>query len=485
MGIRTGEQYVASLRDDRRLFIDGRQVADVTAYAPMRGVIDTIAALHDAQFDPALRDLLTHRSPTTDALVSNTYIAARTEAEFQALAGCFHLRALRTYGLMGRLTDFMSGFLMDLAGALRVLGKDQAAARAQHVVEVCREGDLQVTHALIDPQSDRSTLAAPAEAVHVVERTREGVVVSGCRMLSTLAPVSNVCYVGPYYPRQPGEERYALAFLVAMNAPGLTILGRESFHHGESRFDRPLSSRFDEGDAILIFDRVTVPHDWMIVDGDMEAHNGLLGARPGYTAIQACTRGMIKLRFLTGLATAIARANGRDKTPRFQAAIGELAALVGVADGIRTAAISDCRQRVEALATGRPMPQGDGLTVPAAFGNAAGAAVNFFFPYANTKAADVLRMAAGSGVLAMTQADYANPEIGPLMDRWLIGPGTTAEQRLRLMRLAWDLTGTEFGSRAALYERLYSGDPEANAQRWFRSPVVAECEAMVARLLES
>ena len=172
MGIRTGEQYVASLRDGRRLFIDGRQLEDVTAYAPMRGIIDTIAALHDEQFDPALRDVLTYRSPTTGDPVSNTYLEARTEAEFRALAGCFHLRALRTYGLMGRLTDFMSGFLMDLSAGLRALGKDQAAARAQHVVEVCREGDLQVTHALIDPQSDRSTLAAPAEAVHVVERTR-------------------------------------------------------------------------------------------------------------------------------------------------------------------------------------------------------------------------------------------------------------------------------------------------------------------------
>jgi aromatic ring hydroxylase len=47
------------------------------------------------------------------------------------------------------------------------------------------------------------------------------------------------------------------------------------------------------------------------------------------------------------------------------------------------------------------------------------------------------------------------------------------------------MTGTEFGSRAGLYERLYSGDPEANAQRWFRSPVTKECEALVQRLLES
>ena len=85
--------------------------------------------------------------------------------------------------------------------------------------------------------------------------------------------------------------------------------------------------------------------------------------------------------------------------------------------------------------------------------------------------------------LDVSEADYRDAEIGPLMDRWLVGPAIGAEQRLRLMKLAWDLTGTEFGSRAGLYERLYSGDPEANGQRWFRSPVVAECEAMVTRLL--
>jgi aromatic ring hydroxylase len=484
MGIRTGEQYVASLRDGRRLYIDGRVVTDVTDYAPLRGVIGTIAALHDDQHDPALRDILAHRSPTTDGWVSSTYLEARTEEEFRSLAGCFHLRALRTYGLMGRLTDFMSGFLVDLAAGLRALGKAEAAARARHVMEHCRENDLQVTHALIDPQSDRSTLDGPSEAVRVVERRADGVVVSGCRLLSTLAPVANVCYVGPYYPRKAGEEDFALAFLVEMNAPGLSILGRETFDRGQGTFDRPLSSRFDEGDAVLMFDRVLIPHAWMIVDGDLEAYNGMIGARPGYTAIQACTRSAMKLRFLTGLATAIARANGRDKTARFQAAIGELVALVGVAEGIRTAAVDDCRRRVAAFAEGRLAPKGDGLREPEAFANAAGAAINFFFPYANTKAADVLRMAAGSGVLAMTEADYTNPDIGPLMDRWLVGPSVDARRRLQLMKLAWDLTGTEFGSRAGLYERLYSGDPEANAQRWFRSAVTRECEAMVHRLLE-
>ena len=322
---------------------------------------------------------------------------------------------------MGRLTDFMSAFLVDQAVALRALGKTEAAARAQGMVEHCRENDLQVTHALIDPQSDRSTLDAPSQAVQVVERRADGVVVSGCRMLSTLAPVANECYVGPYYPRKAGEEKFVLAFVVPMNAPGLSILGRESFHRGEDAFDRPLSSRFDEGDAILMFDKVVVPHERMIIDGDLEAYNGMLSARPGYTPIQATIRSTMKLRFLAGVATAIARANGRDKLPRFQAAIGELIALVSVAEGIRAGAIDEGLRRAEAFARGEFKIEGDGLSEPKTIGVCGGAAINFFFPWANTKAADVLRLAAGSGVLGhdrrRLRPSRGRPPDGQVADR--------------------------------------------------------------------
>jgi 4-hydroxyphenylacetate 3-monooxygenase len=483
--IKTGQQYIDSLRDGRTLHIDGKVVTDVTAYAPLQGIIGTIAGLYDDQHDPAFQDILTYRSPGTGDLVSKTYLEARTHDELRQLAGCFHLRALRTFGLMGRLTDFMSGFLVDNVVALRMMGRSEAAARSQAIVDHCRENDVQVTHALIDPQSDRSTLDAPAQAVHVVERTSGGIVVSGCRMLSTLAPVSNECYVGPYYPRKAGEDKYTVAFVIPMNAPGLTTLCRESFHlEGHGTFDRPLSSRFDEGDAILMFDKVFVPNERIVVDGDLEAYNNLLRVRPGYTSIQACTRSTMKLRFLAGMATAIARANGRDKLPRFQAAIGELIALVAIAEGIRSGAIADTLRKIEAFEQGKMGYEGDGLSEAKAIGSPANAAVNFFFPYANTKAADVLRIAAGSGVLAMTEADYAHPDVKPLMDQWLIGPNTDARRRLELVKLAWDMTGTQFGSRAGLYERLYSGDPEINAQRWFMSPITQECEALVEQLLK-
>ncbi len=85
-------------------------------------------------------------------------------------------------------------------------------------------------------------------------------------------------------------------------------------------------SRVDEGHRLLAQARMAL---------DNEASNGVMSHWAGYTSLQATTRSTGKLRFLTGMALAIARANGRDKTPRYQAAIGELTALVTIAEGIR------------------------------------------------------------------------------------------------------------------------------------------------------
>src|SRR5260370_12230385 len=106
----------------------------------------------------------------------------------------------------------------------------------------------------------------------------------------------------------------------------------------------------------------------MIIDGGVAASNGMLQARPGYTPMQACIRSTMKLRFLAGVATAIARANGRDKLPRFQAAIGELIALVSVAEGIRAGAIAEGIRRAGALARGGIKTAGDSDHQPQASG---------------------------------------------------------------------------------------------------------------------
>src|SRR5260370_28286341 len=106
-----------------------------TPPGPLQGVIGTIASLHDDQHEPAYRDVLTYRSPTSGEPGSKTYLEARTAEEFRALPGCVHLRALRTFGLIDRLTHFTSGFLVDLSRELLPFVTNEPASGAQDMFQ--------------------------------------------------------------------------------------------------------------------------------------------------------------------------------------------------------------------------------------------------------------------------------------------------------------------------------------------------------------
>ena len=108
-------------------------------------------------------------------------------------------------------------------------------------------------------------------------------------MLATLAPFADELSVYPGSDIRPQDGNYALAFAIPMSTPGLKFICRDSFSKQRSRFDYPLSSRFDEMDAVVIFDDVEIPKERVFLDGDTA---GLL-ARSSPTpagAATSCTR---------------------------------------------------------------------------------------------------------------------------------------------------------------------------------------------------
>src|SRR5207244_8591200 len=63
-------------------------------------------------------------------------------------------------------------------------------------------------------------------------------------------------------------------------------------------------------------------------------------------------------------------------------------------------------------------------------------------------------------VYARTRADFDSPGERPYIDRSVRGrPRISAEERVRLYKLAWDVTGSGFAQRMAQYVTFYSGDP--------------------------
>ena len=255
-----------------------------------------------------------------------------------------------------------------------------------------------------------------------------------------------------------------------MDTPGLKFICRESYNAGRSQFDRPLSTRFDEEDALAVFDNVLVPWDRVFINGDIDASNYILGRAPGYALLQATVRGTVKLRFMAGLACHIAEAVGRAAAPHVQAQLGELIANVEVANGLLHAAARDVMLNRR---------EGGSL-------RALAAALWVFIPQTHLRAAEIIRQLGGSGlIMTPTEQDFHNPEIAPYLEQYLQGKNLKARERVQLFKLAWDMLGEQFGGRQLQYEWFYAGDPLFTRSRFYRSPAVAGYKDLVTRALHT
>ena len=102
-------------------------------------------------------------------------------------------------------------------------------------------------------------------------------------MLATGAPMANEVFVACIQPLQPGDENHAVSFAIPLATKGLRILSRKSYEaHAVSVFDNPLSSRFDENDALIYFDDVRVPWDRVFVYRDTDMCRAQFHDTPGH-----------------------------------------------------------------------------------------------------------------------------------------------------------------------------------------------------------
>jgi len=493
MGIRTGAQYIASLKDNRRIFINGEEVNDVADHPAFSGVVQEVARHYDRFHDPVKQPDYTFASPKDGAPVSNSYLLTTTAEQMAQRVKGETARKEDTFGMMGRMPDFMNAFMTDVAAIGYVLGAhDQRFAdNAWNYYEYARDSDICFTHTLADPKTDYTKEVGEQRSVRIIEQNSEGIVVSGARMLSTLAPVSNEIFVGAFAPRRPGEEAYCVSFAIPLDTEGLKFLAREPYARGRSFFDRPLTERFDEGDAIAMFTNVLVPWDRVFAAGDLLPHNLMMPSYPGFLSLQANIRGRAKLRFMTGLVSKMANSLGRNKQARYQEMIGELLSFNEIADGLISASADEVlRNTIAAQGKNNDPdfqlpddPNAAMFSIPNS-GMVALSTLRTFFPYVNTKINDVVRLIGSSNlVMTPTEADFDNPEIAAELESYIAGPDMGAKERVRIMKLGWDAIATEFGARQEIYEIFFAGDPAVARQMYYNTPRRGQFELMVDTFL--
>ncbi len=235
-------------------------------------------------------------------------------------------------GFLGRSPDHLATTLGGMVMGLDVF-RARSEARAKALADYfayARDNDLFVTYVIRNPQADRSRGASEQVrdvVLRIVDQDAAGITVEGAKMLGTSSVMSDEILVAAIEPLKSGEERYAVSFAMPIATRGIKLLSRRSYEAASSStFDYPLSTHFDENDAIVLFENVKVPWERVFVAGDIDLARAQWHDTPAhvYQNYQSQIRLAVKLRFLVGLARRVAQTNGVADIPQVRSTLGRL-----------------------------------------------------------------------------------------------------------------------------------------------------------------
>jgi 4-hydroxyphenylacetate 3-monooxygenase len=482
MPARTGREYIDTIGSAGiTVEIHGdRTTGRVGEIESFKNLIQTYAALYDLQNDPELRDVMTYESPTTGDRVGMSFLQPASVDDLIRRRQMMEIWAEWSNGMLGRTGDYLNAAVMAMAGAADWFAQadPQFGTNIRNYYEYVRENDLLLTHTLIMPQANRSKAVSdqddPFLSARIVEENDNGVVIRGARMLATIGPVADELLVMPSTVIRGGADDapYAFAFAIPTDAAGVRFLCRESFDVGRSRFDHPLASRFEEIDAVVIFDDVLVPYERCFILRNTELCNGVYTetSAAAHMTHQVVTRTKAKTEYMLGLVTLLTEAIGIDGFQHVQEKVAEVIIAVEIVKALLRSAEADAELNRFGVYTPAWAPLN---------------ACRNWYPRLSQRFPDILRQLGASGLMALpTEADAFGPGREDV-ERYLQGAAIDGIDRLRLFRLAWDTCLSAFAGRQTLYEYFFFGDPVRMAGAlvgsYDREPYRARVSALLAR----
>lgn len=478
MTARNGEDYLKSLRDGRTVWLGGEKVDDVTAHPAFANAARSFADLYDLASDPAHAEMLASEE---DGGLS-AFDIPRSRDRLEAKRGAYQAWARSSYGFLGRSPDYMAAGVAGFAARPELFTTESfdGSAAVKSLYERCRRDSLFLGFTITNPSRDRtaplSAQSHPELFLSVEEERDDGIVVSGSKMIGTAAVFADEIIVGTIEPLRPDDGDFAFSFSLPVASPGVKLISRMSYEaQATSTRDYPLSSRFDENDALLVCESVFVPWERVLTYKDVDTTFGMWWQTPAYTymAHQAATRFWTKMEFLAGVAVLVTRSNGSAENPAVRNEIGRLLGYVQMAKSMVLAAESACSTD----------PADNGAVRPdAAIIYAQRILAGEIYP----KFVHQIRMLSGGSLTQIPASlhDLDDPEIGPLLRAYERSVFQTADDRVELMRLAWDATGSEFASRHAHYEQFYQGAPHVYLTQMAFAGGADECADLAQKALE-
>lgn len=480
--LKSGKEHLQQLRDGRVVYIGGERVTDVTAHPAFKTGAKSLASIFDLKFDSKHREALTFEEGGEQ--FSAYYLRPKTQADLLKRMQAHKIIADSTHGLYGRSPDHVSSFVTGMEIQAEVLDSGPTghkfANNLREYYKYARKNDLNIAYAVVPApgardQSFGGKRGDRTPELRVVSEGDDGVVVSGMKLLATGAVFANEVWVGNVQPLAPDRKKEAITFAIPMNTPGISLWSRKPLEPtASSEFDNPLTYRFDESDAIVMFDNVKVPwervfcHDDPILSRDMYYKT----ASHCFGNHQANIRFWSKLRLMVGLASEVARVSQTERIPAVREHLGRFAALEAMIAGM----IHGQCQNHETLGNGYVS-----INRRYMYGALTWCTENY------AEIVDKMRELMGGSVF-MLPADVSvmNDEgLKSTFDAYWGTETYSATHRLKVFKLAWDMLGSEFASRHWQYERFYAGPPYVVRDHSFREAPWQELRDNVDALMKT
>ncbi|PWA13076.1 4-hydroxyphenylacetate 3-monooxygenase, oxygenase component [Pueribacillus theae] len=467
MGAITGDEYVERIdRQKSEVWIDGKKVEGrISEHPAFKGIIKTQASLYDLQHDQHKKDILTYVSPLTGDRVGTSYLHPKTKEDLEKRRLASTEWAEASFGLLGRSPDYMNTALMTFAAASELFCEQEKKCgdNLLKFYEYCREQDISLTHTFVQPQVNRSEIyfedTEEPIAARIVSKNGDGIVIKGARLLATQGGITDEILVfpsGSFFKGLGKDDPNAYAFSIPSNQKGLKFVSRQPLNYKESRFDSPLGSRFEENDAIVIFDNVVVPWDRVFLYGNCDVAAKLYQETTfhHHAIHQTISRQIVKTKFMLGVMQLLAETINIHEYLHIKEKISELIVALETMKGFLFSA--EKQAKLDKWGTMTPDM------------NALSAAIHYY-PRVYPRFLEILQQLGASGLVSLpTEADFRS-ELGEDLEKYLQSATTGGYERVKLFRLAWDLCMSAFGSRQLQYERYFFGDPVRLTARLYDS----------------
>jgi len=463
--MRTKEQYVEGLRKMRRnIFVDGEKIdRDDELQMP---TIDVMGMTFEYAQDPKHEELMTAKSHLTGEKINRfTHIHQNTDdlhkkqdmTRFlcQRCGGCIQ----RCMGIDAVNAIYNVSYEADKVQP----GQTNYHENFTKWLTRFQTEDLVGCCAQTDVKGDRMKRPAeqddPDTYLHVVERTRDGIVVRGCKLHISDASVADEILVLPTRHLRPHESAWAVAFAIPADWEGLKHV--VSIHNFRERKHFPRGFMPGMTDSYLIFDDVFVPWDRVFLCGESD-HGGILALlfalfhRHSYSGCKPAVGDLV-----LGAAALAAEYNGIETASHVRDKLAEiiLTGELGYAAGFTASELGKPEVFMPRVGF---VPYGPGSYIPNSIYCNVGRCLTGESVYREQEI--LCDLAGGMPATFPYEGDFVNPETKDLLNKYIIRNRRIApENAAQFWRYVGDILCSAFGGITNMANFHGGGSPVMEA----------------------